>query len=105
MIVRTVRSSGLLNRDTRRDVGGVKEWCWKERGCVLSTHGIYKHHLANSAVTCAGETSIKDDADNDCRIIHSPIRRMVAGAECKREVALRHGAWEDTTMTRHFGPL
>jgi hypothetical protein len=35
MIVRTVRSSGLLSRDTRRDVGGVKEWCWKERGCVL----------------------------------------------------------------------
>jgi hypothetical protein len=54
---------------------------------------------------CGGNTSFKSDADNNCHITHSPIRRMVAGAECKREVALRHGAWEDTTVTRHFGPL
>jgi hypothetical protein len=91
---------------------GYKKGCWRSQRVVLegkglcsSTHGIYKHHLANSAVTCAGETSIKDDADNDCRIIHSPIRRMLAGAERKREVALRHGTWEDTMVTRHFGPL
>lgn len=75
------------------------------KGAVFWYKWYLQHHLANSAVTCAGEASIKDDADNDCRIIHSPIRRMVAGAECKREVALRHRAWEDTMVTRHFGPL
>jgi hypothetical protein len=67
---------------------------------------VFTHHLANSAVTCAGEIqSFKSDADNNCHITHSPIRRMVAGTECKREVALRHGAWEDITVTHHFGPL